>query len=87
MASHEVRGGYQIRSLDGLVTEAEVRAGVTAGLLGIVVEVCLAVFGSMATDNLDGVLVSTNGTIGTKTVELALGCAGLHDRDLLLNGE
>ncbi len=87
VAGHEVRSRYQVRSLDGQVTETQVRAGVTAGFLGIVVKVSLAVFGRMATDDLDGVLVGTHGTVGTQAIELALGGAFLHDGNLALDRE
>ena len=85
VAGHEVRGVHKIRGLDGLLTEAEVGAGVAAGFLGIVVEVCLAVKVSVGTDDLDGVLVGTYGTIRTEAVELALSGAGLHDGDFALD--
>ena len=87
MAGHEVRGADQIRSLDRNVTETEVGAGVSAGLLGVVVEIALGILRSMVTDDLDGVLVGANGTVGTETVELALGSARLHDGDFLLYRE
>ena len=87
VAGHEVGGVHQVRSLDGLLAEAQVRAGVAAGLLGVVVEVGLAVEVGVGTDDLDGVLVRAHGTVGTETVELALGGAGLHDGNLALDRE
>ena len=41
----------------------------------------------MRTDDLDGVLVGAYGTVGTQTVELALGGALLDDADLGLYRE
>ena len=63
MAGHEVRSGNKVRSLDREVAESQVRAGVTAGFLGIVVEISLAILVGVGTDNLDGVLVGTDGTV------------------------
>ena len=79
MAGHEIRGVHKIRGLDGAYAEAKVGAGVAAGLLGVIVEVCLAVEVRVGADDLDGVLVGTNCTVTAKTVELALCGAGLHD--------
>ena len=63
MAGHEVRSGNKVRSLDREVAESQVRAGVTAGFFGIVVEISLAILVGVGTDNLDGVLVGTDGTV------------------------
>ena len=60
---HEVRGLDLIGGADGGITKTQVRAGETAGLLGVVGEVCLAILVSVVTDNLDGVLVGTNRTV------------------------
>ena len=67
---HKVRGSHQVRSQNGLVAETEVRAGVAARFLRVVVEVDLAVFIGVIADDLDGVLVGTHRTVGTETVEL-----------------
>ena len=87
MAGHEVRGADKIWSLDRLVSEAEVRAGVAAGLLRVIVEVGLAIFLRVASDDLDGVLVGADGAVGSESVELALCGAWLHDGNLALDGE
>ena len=87
MAGDEVGSGHQIRGADGLLAEAKVRAGVAAGLLGVVVEVCLGVEVGVGTDDLDGILVCAYGAVGAETEELALGGAGLHDGNLALGGE
>ena len=55
------------------------RAGVSAGLLGVIVEVTLTVFGGVLADDFDGVLVCTDCTVGTEAVELALCSARLDD--------
>ena len=77
MASHEVGGVHQIGAADGLVAEAKVRAGEAAALLGVVGEICLAVFVGVVADNLHRVLVGTHCTVGTETVELGFECAGV----------
>ena len=55
-----------------MITEAQVADGDTAGLLGVILEVCLNIFIGVVTNNLNGVLVSTNGTVTADTPELAL---------------
>ena len=71
VASNEVCLGDVVGGLDGRIAEAEVRNGYTAGLLGVILEVCLDIFISVVTDNLDGVLVCTNGTVAAETPEFA----------------
>ena len=83
VAGHEVRCGHQICGADGLVAETQVRAGETARLLGVVREVCLAVFVGIVTDNLNRVLVCTHGTVGAEAVELGLESAGIAESDFL----
>ena len=61
--------------------------GETAGLLGVVLEVALRVLIGVVTDDLDGVLVGANGTIGTQAVELAGDRAGGSRVDLLADGQ
>ena len=72
VASYKVSLIDIVRGLDGAVTESEVRNGDTAGLLGVILEVCLNELVGMVADDLDGVLVSTNGTVTAETPELAL---------------
>ena len=55
-----------------MITEAQVADGDTTGLLGVILEVCLNILISVVTDDLNGVLVSTNGTVTADTPELAL---------------
>ena len=47
----------------------------TTGFLGIIVEVCLSVHICMVTNDLDGVLISANSTVSTKTPEFTACCA------------
>ena len=57
--------------------------GDTAGLLGVIAEVALSVHIGVVADDLDGVLVGANSTVGAQTVELAAhGAFGSRD-DLL----
>ena len=72
MAGYEVCSVDQVSRLDRLLTESQVRHGNTAGLLGIIIEVSLRVHVCVITDDLDGVLVCTYGTICTETPELTV---------------
>ena len=80
MACNEVCLVYVVRALDGLVAEAQMRDGNAAGLLGVVLEVCLNILVGVVADDLDGVLVCTDSTVAAETPELALngafGCGG-----------
>ena len=71
MAGNEVCLGDVIGALDHLIAEAEVRDGNTAGLLRVILEVCLNVFIGVVADDLDGVLVCTDCTVAAETPELA----------------
>ena len=70
VASHEVRRVHQVSGADGSVSETQVRARETAGLLRVVREVSLTVLVGVVADNLHGVLVGTHRTVGTQAVEL-----------------
>ena len=72
MACHEVRRVHLVSRVDGAIAKAQVRAGETTRLLGIVREVCLAVLVGIVTDNLYRVLVGTYSTICTQSIELGL---------------
>ena len=58
--------------LIGVFTETQVRHGNTAGLLGVIIKVCLSVHIGVVTDDLDGVLVCTYGTVSAQTPELTV---------------
>jgi hypothetical protein len=59
-----------------------------AGLLGVVLEVGLDVLVGVVTDDLDGVLVRTDGTVAAETPELALdGALGCGVRAVLVLGQ
>ena len=72
MAGNEVSLVDVVGRLDRLVTEAQVGNGNATGLLGVVLEVSLYVLVGVVTDDLDGVLVGTNGAVAAQTPELAL---------------
>ena len=65
----------QVGGFDRMIAETQMRAGQTAGLLGVVVKVSLNVFVGMVTDDLNGVFVRANGTVGAQTPEFAGGSA------------
>ena len=69
---YEVRSVYLISRVDWIITETKVRTCETTRLLRVVAEICLTVFISVVTNNLNRVLVCTYSTISTKSVELSL---------------
>ena len=75
MAGDEVSLRNIVRRLDGVVAETQVRDGDAAGLLGVILEVCLDILIGVVTDDLDGVLVRADSTVAAETPELALGSA------------
>ena len=87
VAGHKVSHGDIVGAVDGLMAKAQVGLGNAAGLLGVILEVSLSVLIGVVTDDLDGVLVGANGTIGAQTPELA-GDDGLAGGDdILANGQ
>ncbi len=69
MTGDEVGVVDQVRGVDRLFAEAEVRDGDGAGFLGVIDEVGLGkVLGGLA-DDLDGVLVGADGAVGTEAEE------------------
>ena len=72
VASDEVGLGDVVRRADRGVAKAQVADGDAAGLLGVVLEVGLDVLVRVVADDLDGVLVRTDGTVAAETPELAL---------------
>lgn len=76
VASYEVSLVDEVGRLDRSLTETQVRYSYAARLLRVVSEICLCIQVGVVADDLDGVLVSANGTICTQTPELAGGSAG-----------
>ena len=71
VAGHEVRVADIICRADRLLAEPQMALGDTEGLLGIVLEVRLAVHIGGIADDLDGVFVGADGTVRAKAPELA----------------
>jgi len=89
VAGNEVSLVDVVGRLDSLVTEAQVGNGNTTSLLGVVLEVSLYELVGVVTDDLDGVLVCTDGAVAAQTPELALDgafCSGVGG-DLLLKAQ
>ena len=72
VAGHKIRLVNVVRSADGLVAKAQVADGDAAGLLRIVLEVCLNIFVGVVANNLGAVLVGTHRAVAAKAPELAL---------------
>ena len=62
----------QVCGFDRFLAETQVRHRNTAGLLGIIVKVSLCIHICIVTDDLDGVLVGTYGTVSAQTPELTV---------------
>ena len=80
VASNKVCFVDVVWALDRFVTKTQMGNGDTAGLLGVILEVCLYIFIGVVTDDLDGVLVCTNSTVAAQTPEFAFDgafCSGV----------
>ena len=73
VTGNEVSLVDEVGGLDRGLTEAQVGNGNAAGLLGVVSEVSLCVHVGVVADDLDGVLVRADGTIGAESPELTAG--------------
>ena len=72
MAGNKVCFLDQVGGLDRALSEAQVRHGHTAGLLGVIIKVCLCIHVCVVTDDLDGVLVGSYSTVSAQSPELAV---------------
>ena len=63
----------QIRHIDRVFTETQVRNRYAAGFLGVISKICLGIHVGVVTDDLDGGFVGANSTVGTEAPEFA-GC-------------
>ena len=81
MAGNKVSLRNVISRFDRLVTKTQVRYGQATRFLRIIIEIALSKHVGVVTDDFNGVLVGTNGTICAKAPELtgmsALG-NGIH---------
>ena len=87
MAGYEVSHGDVVSAADGFVAETQVGLGYAAGLLGVVFKVCLCILVGVVADDLDGILVCANGTVGAQTPELAGDDALACGNDVFTNGQ
>jgi len=83
VAGHEVRGADEVGRVDGVPAEAQVRFRHAAGLFRVVLEVRLDIEVRVIPDDLDGVLVRPDRTVGAQPPELAVdrpGVPRIHER-------
>mmetsp|Transcript_37349 Transcript_37349/g.76623 ORF Transcript_37349/g.76623 Transcript_37349/m.76623 type:complete len:1132 (-) Transcript_37349:692-4087(-) len=78
---------HEVRGLDLLRAEAQMRHSEAARLLGVVLEVALSIVLRVLGDELDGRLVRADGTVRAETVEQALDGALGEDVDLVVHGQ
>ena len=81
VAGNEVGHRDIVGGMDRLMSEAQVALGDAAGLLGVVLKIGLGVLIGVIANDLDGVLIGADRTVGTETPELAGddALAGGHD--------
>ncbi len=70
VAGDKIRLVDQVRRLDRLVAKAQVRNRHTTGFLRIVVKICLHILFGVVTDDLNGVLIGPDRTVGAHAPEL-----------------
>ena len=85
--SSEVRGVDIVFAADLLWTESQVGGGQTTSLEGVIVEVPLSILWGFISDDLDAVLVGTNGSVRTLTEEDALDSAFWDEGEVVLTSE
>ena len=73
VAGNEVRVIDQVGGVDGGMSEAQMRNGYAARLFGVIGKVSLCIHVGVVADNLNGVLVGANRTVGAETPELTGG--------------
>jgi len=77
----------QVRAVDRVGAEAQVRRRARAGLFRVVHEVALRVEIGFLADDLDGVLVCAHGAVGAEAEEHRVGDAGMADEEHRINVE
>ena len=73
VAGHKVSLVDEISRFDLLMAETKVGHGNAAGLLGVIIKICLSIHIGVVADDLDGVLVSAYRTVSAQTPELTVG--------------
>lgn len=86
VASEEVGVVDEVRALDRLIAETQVRNGDAAGFLAVVAEITLSVFVGVVADDFDAVLVCADGAVGAQTVEHAAFAAFRSGIDFSVTG-
>ena len=76
VASHEVGSCNQISRTDRTITETQMGSGETTRFFRVVSKISLAIFIGGATDNLNRILICTNRTVRTQTIELSFISSG-----------
>ena len=69
MTGYEVGTVDKIRCTNGLFAETQMAGGDTPSLFGVINKIGLNIVVGGFTDDLDGVFVRANGTIGAKSIE------------------
>ena len=70
MTCYKISMLYQVTSNDRLVSKTQMGTGYTTGFLCVIFKICLYILICMVTNDLNGILICTNSTIGSKTPEL-----------------
>ena len=73
MAGYEIRLLNQVGGLNRLLAETQMGHRHAAGLLGVIIKVCLRIHVGVVADDLDGVLVRAYRTVCAKAPELTVG--------------
>ena len=82
VTGNEVGGIHQIGGADAVISKTEVRTGKSSRFLGVVSKIGLHVLVGIVSDNLDGVFVGPNRSVGPQPVKLGFVGRFIH-RNLL----
>ena len=70
MTCYKISMLYQVTSNDRLISKTQMGTGYTTGFLCVIFKICLYILICMVTNDLNGILICTNSTIGSKPPEL-----------------
>ena len=87
MTCDKVRLADKIRLADFFLSETQVRGGNRTRFFGVVHEIGLRVVFGRFTDDLDGVLVGADRTVGTESVEHRLVHTGIVNMEVVIIGK